>query len=63
MHATQRNIVNASIDFFHGVKIDFQKHKETINVLKIDDENMERVDHYKYLGVMLDSKLSFFKSY
>ena len=41
--------------------IDFRRNKNTLQPLTLENEEIERVDHYKYLGVMIDSKLSFSK--
>ena len=38
--------------------IDFRKCKSTISAVCIDNNEIERVSEYKYLGTILDSKLS-----
>ena len=39
--------------------IDFRKKKEPVKPTMIDNEEIEIVDHYKYLGTIIDSKLTF----
>ena len=39
--------------------IDFRNKKPVLNLLLINGEQTEIVDHYRYLGAFLDSKLFF----
>ena len=53
------NFLDLNVKKTKEMIIDFRRNPSKISDLFIDDSKVERVDEYKYLGTVLDSKLSF----
>ena len=55
------NFLNLNIDKTKEIIWDFRRTKSTVTPVEIDNRKVEIVDSYKYLGLIIDDKLTFTK--